>query len=203
MKLISNFKDYYDYLIGAKYGIDPLVVYERICSTEGKDSQWHKSGINRPLFLDLPDRYESWIIQFCGVTYYGHHYNKQFYYGESAKEHIPYHVDNTTRGTCKDEHDNNAPQYNRWGFRIYSNYIDYNKKENCPIVLLQGGSVIKNVKLSDYGFGRIIPPEEAFLKITDYLSREKAIPNNQTDKEKIVSHGFDTKTSFRKEKKKR
>lgn len=202
MKLISNFKDYYDYLIGSKYGIDPLVVYERICSTEGKDSQWHKSGINRPLFLDFPDRYESWIIQFCGVTYYGHHYNKQFYYGESAKEHIPYHVDNTTRGVCKDEHPNGAELYNQFGFKLYGKRTDYNERENCPVVLIQGGG-IKNVKLSDYGFGRIVPPEEAFLKITDFLSREKEIINNQTDKEKIVSHGFDTKTSFRKEKKKR
>jgi hypothetical protein len=202
MKLISNFKDYYDYLIGAKYGIDPLVVYERICSTEGKDSEWYKSGINRPLFLDFPDRYESWIIQFCGVTYYGHHYQRQFYYGEAAKDQIPYHVDNTTRGICEDEHPNDRVKINKWGF-VYDRRIDHNKKEDCPVVLIQGGSVIKNVKLSDYGFARIVPPEDTFLKITDFLSRAKEIVNNQTDKEKIISHGFDTKISFRKEKKKR
>jgi hypothetical protein len=202
MKLISNFKDYYDFLIGAKYGIDPLVVYERICSTEGKDSEWHKSGIYRPLFLDFPDKYDCWIIQFCGVTYYGHYYQKQFYYGESAKDHIPYHVDDTRRGTCENEHPNSQQKVNKWGF-VYDRGIDYNEKENSPIVIMHASGRIKNVKLGDFGFGRIVPPEEAFLKITDFLSREKQIKNNQTDKEKIVSHGFDTKTSFRKEKKKR
>lgn len=203
MKLISNFKDYYDYLIGAKFGIDPKVVYERVCSTEGKDSEWHKSGIYRPLFLDFPDKYESWMIQFCGMSYYGHHYQGKYYYGQNAEEQLPYHIDGTTRDTCRDARPNDAPIFNKWGMKLYENPIDHNQRTNCPIVLIQGASVIKNVKLSDFGFASIIPPEEAFLKLTDYLSREKEIVNNQTDKEKIISHGFDTKISFRKEKKKR
>jgi len=185
MKIISNFKDYYDFLIG-KYGIDDKVVYERICSTEQKDKSWYKSGIHNPNFNLY--NYKWFIIFFCGTAYYGHWYNSKIYYGKDA-EVIPKKIKNSSflwkmpedRGPVRD-----------------SFKTDNNDKNNCPVLVYEGiNSLIKNPKLSDYQFGKKVIPEDAYTAIYNFLSREKSIPDNQTNKEKIVSHGFDLKTSFR------
>jgi hypothetical protein len=200
MKLISNYKDYYDYLIGAKYGIDEKAVYERICSTEGNDSKWYKSGIYRPLFLDNLRDYDCWEIHFCGTRYYGHFYDGQYYYGKEAMNYIPARIKNgahSHRGMCSEPILTGGTINNEFGLtRLVE---DYNEKHNCPVLVSHSyNGLIKNPKLLDFGFNKIISPDEAFLKITNFLLREKPVVNNQTDKEKIVSHGFDTKTSFRK-----
>jgi hypothetical protein len=56
-----------------------------------------------------------------------------------------------------------------------------------------------NVKLSDWNFGAIVDPEKMFDIIYNWLlqRQDKTIVDNRTDKEKIVSHGFDLKSSFR------
>ena len=46
MKIISNFKDYYDFLQG-EFGVDLKAVYERIC----KDGSGHKAGVYVPEFM--------------------------------------------------------------------------------------------------------------------------------------------------------
>jgi hypothetical protein len=54
--------------------------------------------------------------------------------------------------------------------------------------------------LSEFGFAARIPAEEMYMTIYNYLGWLKdnpAPPDNQTDKEKTVSHGFDVKRSFR------
>lgn len=72
------------------------------------------------------------------------------------------------------------------------------KKWNCNKREFEDGFYIPN--LEKWGFAKIIPAEEMYMNIYDYLgwlidNPEK--PNNQTDKEKVASHGFDVKTSFR------
>ena len=189
MKLFSNFKDYYDYLI-AKYGIDNKCVYERICSTEKWDKSWIKSGIFNPEF-EL-ETYRSFSIHFCGLQYFGHYYDGKFYYGESAKDFIPSKI-RIVKSSCK------------WGVQDIVNSGRFsqpiiskeNEKQNCPVIYSGKIDSIKNPKLSDFQFSKCVPPEDAFLKITNFILREPVIDNNQTDKEKVVSHGFDLRTSFR------
>jgi hypothetical protein len=58
--------------------------------------------------------------------------------------------------------------------------------------------------LSDFKFGKYLAAEEIYKEIYTFISWLKdhpEIPNNQTDKEKILTHGFDLKDSFRNTKK--
>lgn len=186
MKLISNFKDYYDFLIG-KYGIDEKCVYERINSYN-------------PRFKEKLVQYEAFRIHFCNTTYFGHYYKGKFYYNKNAENYIPkiVGVDDFGRKIYRGQTMNPLTFDKRDGRK------SFNEELNCPVVL--NGSIgwrndyqgIKNIRLSDFGFGRVVDPEDAFVKISNFIMREKEIINNQTDKEKIVGHGFDLKTSFRK-----
>lgn len=178
MKLISNFKDYYDFLI-SKYGIDEKCIYERVCSTEHNDSKWYKSGVYNPNFnLEI---YKPFRINFCGKTYFGHYYNGKIYYGLDA-EFIPKSF---------------KTDWGRMSRDIVSEPkdTDINEINKCPVMI---GKDIKNPKLSDFQFGKVMPAEEAFLQISNFIMREPLIINKQSDKEKIVAHGFDLKSSFRK-----
>lgn len=58
----------------------------------------------------------------------------------------------------------------------------------------------KNPLLKCINFGGIVPPEEMFIKIQNFLSSKikDGVEVKMTDEQKIVGHGFDKKTSFRK-----
>jgi hypothetical protein len=46
----------------------------------------------------------------------------------------------------------------------------------------------------------MLSPDEIWIELSNWLSRTVEIPDNMTNKEKIISAGFDLKTSFRKDK---
>lgn len=82
---------------------------------------------------------------------------------------------------------------------------DPNDYFDAPVVFTESPRSNYNFKtdaqLKAWGFASIVPAEQMFDLIYNWLlqRKEKTIQkNNQTDKEKIVSHGFDLKTSFRK-----
>ncbi len=81
---------------------------------------------------------------------------------------------------------------------------------NSPIVLLSYGcgeySYHTNVKLMDYHFGRIYNSDQAHQRIEMFIcnflfKKDSAEVPVGDDKTRIISAGFDFKTSFRKEKK--
>ena len=85
---------------------------------------------------------------------------------------------------------------------FYSNkteYISPNDKYNCPILRWhkQTDDFAKFPVLSDYQVHKVFTAQEMWIMLTEWLGREKVIPNKQTDKEKILSNGFDLKSSFR------
>jgi len=72
----------------------------------------------------------------------------------------------------------------------------------CPILLSINQSykpfhypILKNFELS-----KVFPPEKIWIMLSEWLSKRKdpIIIDKRTDKEKILSNGFDLKTSFRK-----
>ena len=78
-------------------------------------------------------------------------------------------------------------------------------KENCPILRSTGNrykkSYAKHPILKDYGFVRVFKPEEIWIILSEWLGKvitmnEKKVPIGD-DKTRILSHGFDLKTSFR------
>lgn len=73
-----------------------------------------------------------------------------------------------------------------------------------PVVAVDGqtGAVVVNPCLKDMGFQKIVDPYTAFQEISMFISGVLGVidnkPSNQTDNEKVVSHGFDPKYGFRK-----
>ena len=203
MKLISNFKDYYDYLIG-QYGIDEKCVYERICSTEN-NNKWIKSGIYKPNHSLEGTVYSFEILAVCGTIYCCYYYQGKHYFGEEAIDYIPKKI---KRGLYENDIDTYSDllksmktQTMNYVTNVHLSKTNLNEKENCPVLILDRRcehAEVKNPKLSDYDFGKVLSAEDCYLQIVNFITREKTITDNRTNKEKILSAGFDTKTSFRK-----
>lgn len=185
MKLISNFRDYYDHQIGV-HGIDGMVVYERYC----KDKPYHLSFSN-------PILYCCYILAFCGTLYVIYYYEGKFYFGDDYKN-IP------------DNKVTNQLYHYRGEHHLYTKYFhmkstSINEEKKCPVILLQDprGNMkdfevnTYNPRLSDFGFPSIMSPNDCFIAITNFILREKEITDPRTNKEKIMGHGFDYITSFR------
>jgi|GEM_PF-2977408 hypothetical protein len=195
MKILSNFKDYYDYFQGV-YGTDEKVTYNRVCQHLNNDV-WVKSGLYKPHFMMCPTleqkEVESYPIAIGGVLYCVFYYKGLIYFGHDIIEHI------------KQIKDYSFWNYNRT-YNIAIRHLDktkVNEEEDCPVVLCKWGDqiglygAVKNIKLSDFKLANILPDKEVYLLISNFLSREKPVPDNRTNVEKIVSKGFDKKTSFR------
>ena len=80
---------------------------------------------------------------------------------------------------------------------------------DCPILFAHysGGNlfyVIKNPCLQEFGFAKVMPPTAIFQEIELFLGnvlvKDSMPPSHQSDIGKIISHGFDPKSSFRKPK---
>ncbi len=207
MKIRSPFKDYYDFCVG-KYGIDPKVIYVRVCAFLNVNNEWDSLGGYKQEF---PDNYQFYVFHICGVMYCVYRYMDKFYHGPEC-EAIPdtfnkmdgfHSFDITDDKICSGIGD--KKKYTRWLNRdpeIHLKPSKLNAKYTLPVLMHEDNeknpTVFKDVKLANFGFGRIIEPEKMWIDITNFLLREEPVVNKQTDKEKVVSHGFDLKTSFRK-----
>ncbi len=195
MKIISNFKDYYDFLVG-KYGIDEKCIYERICSTEDQTGKWYKTGIYKPSHNEPGTMYNFDVVAVCGTLYSCFYYNGKHYFGADAENYIPAKIKSpspydTTINTVSDIYR---------GKQYHLQKTDLNEKEGCPVILLSKNlkaAAVKNIKLSDFDFAKILPAEQCFLQITSFLLKEKPVVDNRSDIQKIVGKGFDKVTSFR------
>lgn len=203
MKIISNFKDYYDHQV-ATFGIDPMVNYERVCWQLGRKDAWEKKGVYKPSHLSFtgPEAHNKFffeLIAFCGTIYAVGMYKGRAYYGEDMNEIPPFY--SGKRGTMDEC---------RWAdslpLRDYHRLpTDLNRQHNCPAILLHHTyghprklyAFVKNPRLADYGFSKVVSPQYAWTSINNFFLHQPEIPNTQTDKEKISAHGFDLKHSFR------
>lgn len=199
MKIISKYKDYYDYLTGI-YGIDEKLILDR--------TEFH-----------ITDHYvnNSKVIFFiCGYQVDGLYRDGNFYYGDQLKQFIDSEKKNSRWKWFRWDVDS-ALYYsiktNITGKGEYNQFLKepaidkgkYNELFNCPILIVDsfgkytksGFKFSKFPILKDYGLTYVFSPDKIWQMIYDFLSKTKDIPNNQTDKEKIVSRGFDLKTSFR------
>lgn len=211
MKIISKYKDYYDYLMGV-YGSDPKLVLDR---RKGK-----------PLFKWTPDNYETVFIAVAGKGVTGIYYDGNVYWGDQIL---------TLPETKKYKGEKYDRELNDWvpyeGITIpnllYSRGsrhryfeinpdvvdVDFNDKYNCPIIgttyeeglHYKDGSVGRTTVfypiLKDLNVGSIFPPEQIWKMLTDWLAKKETerldFMDSRTNKEKITGHGFDYKRSFR------
>jgi hypothetical protein len=215
MKLITNFKDYYDFVQG-EYGIDPKAVYERVCMTPNG----HKGGMFVPEFLrPVPffqneheeEAYHShrkepnlYRLAICGIMYYVAEENGTLFHGprswanekEKSKGLFWFPKKLNTSGHLQP--------------------TDVNEKHKCPVILMSRHSKwedhpsynqadVLNLRLKDFQFAKVIPPKDMFLMLTNFLLKdrpktEKPVDPKDQNKQRIVAHGFDLKSSFRKTK---
>jgi hypothetical protein len=175
MRIISKYKDYYDYLAGV-VGIDDLVVYERHTMVEDGwgELRFRKGGFNP---FDAIPEYRS--------TYYG--YTKE---------------DNWCRiNVCGNLFQFRRAK-DRFVLEEQPSVINYNAPHEFgepPVKLVYyGNNRVYNPRLSDFNFGQVIPPLDVWNMLSNWFLYTPEIVDNRDDKLKIQAAGFDLKTSFRK-----
>lgn len=213
MKIIDNKKDYYDWVSGV-YGIDNSVVFDRRGSNVLKGN-FHFSAIDRntPQHKQLfyfhqsieasqraIQRISSKYPILKDITCHGNIFIARVYLGCKCYIFLldRYNENETLLGDdwlleIRERPKSNKPTliefgpcygYSRW------TYIDVDRE------LLYK---VENPIFADTWITKHITPEQAWKDIYECLSsmKDKDIVDKRTDKEKIVSAGFDTKTSFR------
>jgi hypothetical protein len=227
MKIVSEFKDYYDYL-AHQYGVDETIVFNRKPIPNNDETkliltQLHNlSVINGNRFVndklytigENKSRYR-WL-SVNGVLYL-------LYTGKPKCTNLEFKV------FTREQYDEFFPKFKYDLFnrnRSYENLVGNNKnvkeltaihiKLNTPIFwfdhtgfgdfLSVGNSDVSRFKLpilSEIGFASIYPADKLFQDISYFIgnvmkdSPDVKPPVEIEDKHKIVGHGFDLKQSFR------
>lgn len=197
MKIISKYKDYYDREV-KYFGLDPTRVYDR----RGKNDNHPSKG--GEFYIQAYPRYCSYsrnVNEYGSICICG-----DVYPYATINNRISFQDDNVLK---------NGQYYNKGFFDQRYLKTDANILFRSPVLCFDIGirrgledicseTVEKlNPKipiLENFGFMKIMDSRTLYSKIYDFLGWLKdnpAISNNQTDKEKVVSHGFDIKTSFR------
>jgi hypothetical protein len=190
MKIISKYKDYYDYLQGI-YGIDDKLILDR-------------RAFQQPLLLN-----HSIIRLVIGDVYIeGYYYENKCYWGQKQLDNLMIMTGGSLPSWREDDYTHGIfnKNTNKTSF-LNCNIININNNTNCAIFLCKKGEILEeNIefrypKLSDININSILPAHDVWLLLTDYLSKkvtesEPEVPVGD-DKIRIVAAGFDLKTSFR------
>lgn len=203
MKLISKYKDYYDYLQGI-YGIDELIVYDRRGEIQEPSEFYPINSFNEPQVV-------SYNFAICNKEYTVYQYKEKFY-------HTPIQILKLNKEIQKDGKVGYLSYSRRKIETLEQASIHYmkNNHSNTSIneilrkpVLICVGDFMEDRKdpkswkvpnLQKYGVGSWYRAEEIWKDIYSFISYLKdnpEIPNKQTDLEKLQAHGFDKKVSFR------
>jgi len=181
MKIISKYKDYYDYLMGI-YGQDPLIVLDRRDSTV-------------PTFFSFETVPVTLYI--CDKQYEGVAIGTNVYFGDKLE---PFNVSPYKESdVCWIKNRDNKHLI------IHKKPIktDVNSKYNCPILMHNRYSYSNDDRhykfpvLAQLNIASVLPPEQIWLELVDFLTKKDVVEDKRTNKEKIINAGFDLKESFR------
>ena len=203
MKIISSYKDYYDYLVGI-YGIDPLIVLDR-------------RNFDLPIYLNshFTDDYcfykliiGEYLIDFMVDNENNFYFGKEILNLKGIKE---YHNKFTLDFINKHYNSNNAIK-----LKIFKRIIEFSIKpikiersfeKNIVIGILNNRNnefLYKYPILKNINVNKFINADKIYQMIYDYLTKlnleKENIVDNRSDIEKLTSKGFDKKESFRKTK---
>ena len=194
MKIISKYKDYYDYMV-SYFGIDPHIVYDR------RQFKHYKPDLVQDYELEKEH------IHICGQEYVIYRYKGKNY-------HTPIELIKLNKILLKNKERSILVSVSRWekekekvekeNARKFFNEINKKSTLNAeykqPVLIMKYNEIHIPI-LKEYEFPRWYPAKEMFQKIYSFLSglkdAEQNIINKQTDIEKLQSHGFDKKKSFR------
>lgn len=219
-------KDYYDGVVGTT-GVDNSVVFERTTKEidnwkkfpkafqRGISWNYKNKLIQHFTYRSKGDKYihaSHFIVGFCGKLYLGF---KMYYENQVS----PYYKETLVDFTY-DVNEFKTHFNQRWSFADFDEFVEYVKNYDCvdvhrelntPIfifdmnMLMKHGrdeSFIINPILKEYNFYKVFDSFTAFQEIQMYISGVLGVGENPTievsDKDKIISRGFDYKWSFRK-----
>jgi hypothetical protein len=220
MKLHTDFHDYYDNAVG--YGIDEKVHYNRF--TKEVEMRVPVKQ-NHPTFF----RHAIYLLGFCGQIYPIVEVQTENDDREVIRRRFAYNFDELVEFEKEKHEYNKLNRQNSW-YRFSPSYYGFSNHEKHKITQIftdwkwqddklflehkvpiwvkkldqYNQTAIINPKLKDYGFDRISDSFVTFQEISMYLSNilvEQKDVVKIEDKYRIEQHGFDLKTSFRKEKK--
>lgn len=180
MKIISKYKDYYDYLQGI-YGVDNKLIldrreYDTYTPTENEKLIFYIGGyIIEGLWKNNKCYYGNDLLQFKTQP--------KYYYLFKPKSEFSVNIGDTIFSTIIEKDNTNI-----------------NEKENCPILLKYNKEYLHYIKLDQFNLASFIPAEEIYTLIVNWISLQltkKEQIKEVDDKLKIVNKGFDLKYSFR------
>lgn len=190
MKIISPYKDYYDYLQGI-WGQDDKRILER--------KTIYKHDPN-------PESFEFFRIWFCNWQIDILCDNGSYIVSANEKEKYKSPKQWYSRFVNPDYIDIDIKHTGKYAINILKNPLKHDKRtsknKDCPIIIeinphKKNSELIKWPLLKDIGFSRVFSAEEAFLEIEKFITPQDNFSDKRTDPEKILSNGFDMRTSFR------
>jgi len=220
MLLLSNFQDYYDYLIGIT-GVDPKIIFHRKKLKEIKFNENLNFNLSH---YDRKSKDTYYVLSICGKRYFI----------KSKKEHWDFKWSDFHLITKKDLADDNIftdvrhfiePRYffhksiklkkdkiNDLFNKLHGVYdvglVNISKKINIPIFVIvsnnrnsitlhENSPKLKDIK----GISKILEPKQLFNDISFFIANVLNDSNPDiiqiSNKDKIIKAGFDLKTSFR------
>ena len=199
MKIISKYKDYYDYLQGV-YGVDEKLVLDR-----------------RSENIKVSKHTGKHVLVICGKVLEFLCINGVFYFGKDIERFNESELLKKTFSLDKKPKylvNPNINQKNYWNFcRFYYDglsedvYNIYNLKElskECPIFLYHVSSETiwqRFPSLVELGVNKVIDAHTIWNELSNWLSNKITSSEPQQpvgdDKVRLLSAGFDLKTSFR------
>lgn len=213
MKIISDFKDYYDYIAG--YDTDPRKVYVRrreefypydkvLQERVGEDNvKLLRRLSNTNIYLTpkkghvrrfTSDIYKHGALLFC---------NKLYRYIKEIKntEIITYHWNDSVITEEFRRYYVNNSFFPKISWDGYFDPLEYNinTATNIPIIHCNGREIVINECLKSIDFSKLKSPQEVFTEIYNFIPYvEPELPmGGPEDMIRWEQKGFDKKTSFR------
>jgi hypothetical protein len=222
MRIISNFKDYYD--VGMQYGFDPQLCYERFCKVIHEPFRW-KSGQRNykdSFCYHAPGFIRMYYIGFAGKVYALRDMSTHFEWGGKPSPNYARSFDEITDDylekwlvavgkQCRKMKDAiwSWRRNFKAGFELANRpelqgaFEKYNTAIFCYILNHTPDQLFINCGLDTFGFQKILPPFEAYQELSMYVGTHIQRPMMEAppidDKTMAEIKGFD-KYSFRKPK---
>jgi hypothetical protein len=221
VRILSKFKDYYDFAQPYYDGGENSVTFIREQKTYEKDVDKFLvkdfSGDQRiawkhpQAYVDFPEVEEALggsthaeqyfiaiadqLVSFHKITLDSHRY-EDFYF--STERGVKVFKINRYRSNK-----NTIPEILKTS--DYKKVVELQQEFDSPIILIHFGSnkkikIVVNPSLMEYKINHLLgDSKQIYQEIEMWLTNHnnKVVESSITDKEKIVSHGFDKKTSFR------
>lgn len=199
MKIVSKYKEYYDYLQGV-YGIDDKLVLDR---TSYYKLPYPLSNGKSTIHIGETVVEVYWRED---VPYIGEEIKKYSIVNKNAFGIYPSLHGMYNNTSHKDYYFIPNGKYSF--IRVLKQPLDLKDKsptwkEDCPILLETHQGFKKFPLLKEYNVSKKLSAEAIWMLLTQWLSKQidkkEKVPE-MSDKSKILAAGFDLKTSFKKEK---